>query len=442
MIMDSLPLPKELLTAARIFSKAGYQCWLVGGALRDGLSGRPTDDFDLATDAKPREVMRLFHRTIPTGVKHGTVTILLGKHQFETTTFRCDGSYSDGRRPDQVTYARDIREDLARRDFTINAMAWNLVNGGLFDPHDGKSDLNRRIIRAIGSPAARFNEDALRKIRACRFAAQLGFTIDTDTLKAINPSGLENLSVERIWDELKKILTAPQPSIAFRLFRQTGLLRELIPPLDRCADEALNNRERENMYEHGLAVCDAVPSADYTLRAAALFHDIGKKSDSNEKISCEACSADIAAQQLLHLKASKADTEKITRLIIHHGIHGCSEWSDADVRRFIIRAGKNILDDLLTLRKADISTYGANCPLKTEHIDELAKRIAEILRHGDPLTIKELKINGRQIMEELDMRPSSEIGMLQRYLLECVIENPPLNNYENLLELAKKYRRK
>ncbi|MDF1567776.1 MAG: CCA tRNA nucleotidyltransferase [Spirochaetaceae bacterium] len=441
-------IPKDLKTAARIFADAGYQCWLVGGAVRDGLLGRGSEDYDLATDAPPEIVIKLFHRTIPTGIKHGTVTILMGSHQFETTTFRTEGTYSDGRRPDEVSYSTDIMDDLARRDFTINAIAWNLIDEELRDPHNGRQDLDSRIIRAIGEPAERFDEDALRSIRACRFAAQLDFTVHPATMEAIKGALLKipNLSPERIWEELKKILAAPEPSKAFNLFRRTGLLSIILPEVAACIGVTQKGRHVLDVFDHSLKTCDTAPRNNFPLRAAALFHDIGKPptktlNSDGEVIfhGHESAGAELTEGILRRFKASNAHIDRVTRLVRHHMFHYTSDWTDAAVRRFMVRIGLDILDDLLALRVADASSIAPDLPEATSHLLELLSRVDGILDTEQALSVKDLCVNGGILMKELGIDPGPKLGTLLDYLLDCVLEDPNFNEEGKLLELGRRW---
>ncbi len=439
-------IPADLQTAAGIFAKASRQCWLVGGAVRDGLLGRRSIDYDLATDAEPDEVVSLFHRTIPTGIKHGTVTILLGGHQFETTTFRRDGDYSDGRRPDKVVYSTDINEDLSRRDFTINAIAWDLINNRLIDPHNGREDLKNQIIKAIGTPSERFNEDGLRSIRACRFASQLGFSIESETMKAIGKtlSNIPSISAERIWEELKKILVSQKPSTAFRLFLESGLMNLLLPELLVCKGVSQKGRHVLDVFDHSLKACDLADRKNLQVRAAALFHDIGKplvkELDENGEVSFhrhEITGSEITENLLKRYKASNADRERISRLVRYHMFHYTSDWTDAAVRRFMARVGLDLIDDLMALRLADASAISPGFAAPTVHIEELMLRINGILESEAALRIGDLSVNGRDIIKNLGVKPGPVMGTLLKHLLDCVLEDPQNNEYNRLMELGK-----
>jgi len=441
-------IPEDLSRVSAVFRKHSRQCWLVGGAVRDGLLKRRSEDYDLATDAKPEEVIGMFRRTVPTGIRHGTVTILMGNHQFETTTFRKDGKYTDGRRPDKVSYSEDINEDLARRDFTINAIAWDLINNTLLDPHHGREDIKKQIIRAIGNPGDRFREDGLRSIRACRFSSQLGFSVHKDTLKAIseNLSNISSLSSERIWEELKKILLSPGPSTAFNLFMETGLLEIILPELKICAGVEQKGRHAYDVFHHSLRTCDSADGRNLQLRAAALFHDIGKPSvkriDEEGEITFhrhEIIGAEITEKILLRYKASNSDRNRICSLVRHHMFHYTSDWSDAAVRRFMARVNPDLLDDLIALRLADATSISPDAGVDEENLKELLLRIDGILASESALSIADLRINGKDLINKLDVKPGPVMGTLLNYLLDCVLEDPDCNEYERLVDMGKKW---
>lgn len=441
-------IPDDLKKTVQVFANASRQCWLVGGAVRDGLLGRSSEDYDLATDAEPEEVVKMFRRTIPTGIKHGTVTILNGSHQFETTTFRKDGEYSDGRRPDAVAYSRDIHEDLARRDFTINAIAWDLINRRLLDPHAGREDLKKKIIRAIGTPSERLEEDGLRSIRACRFASQLGFRIHPDTLSAISntQANIPSISAERIWEELKKIFATQKPSVAFRLFKDTGLLGILIPELEACAGVAQKGRHVFDVFDHSLAACDFTDTDNLPVRTAALFHDVGKPAakdiDEDGEVIFhrhDIMGAEITNRILERFKTSNALRDRAVRLVRHHMFHYTSDWTDAAVRRFIARVGLDLIDDLLKLRLADASAIAPGLSDATGHLKDLIDRVDGVLKAETALRISDLAVNGKDLMEYLGIKPGRILGKLLNHLLECVLEDPECNNKERLLDMGRRW---
>ena len=443
-----ISVPRELEFVARIFERSGRQCWLVGGAVRDALLGRPVDDFDLATDAPPQTVRKLFRRSIPTGIRHGTVSILRGDYRFETTTFRRDGAYTDARHPDSVTYSGDIHDDLSRRDFTVNALAWNLIQHRFLDPHDGLGDLEQKIIRAVGTPGERFAEDALRPIRACRFASQLEFTVESGTLAALGavPEGVRRLSAERVWDELGKILGSPKPSIALGLFRDTGLLGIILPELDACIGTDPRGRRMRDAFDRCTDLCDRLAPDNPALRTAALFHEAspapprgGDTPDDTLSNPPDEAAARIAEGALRRLKTSNALRERVVRLVRHHHLHLGAPPSDSAVRRFMRHAGPDLAEDIIALGTARAADPSSTGPASAAALDELLRRVRGVQRRGEALSIGELGVNGRVLMEELGMRSGKPLGALLEHLLEGVLDNPALNEPGALLEAAKRF---
>ncbi|HTZ50668.1 MAG TPA: HD domain-containing protein [Spirochaetia bacterium] len=431
---------------ARVFQAAGFQCHLVGGAVRDILLGRPHTDYDVATDALPSQVVPLFRRVIPTGIKHGTVTVLFKGTTFEVTTFRTETGYSDGRRPDSVTFAPSIHEDLARRDFTINAIAYDLHADRVEDPHDGRGDLKRRLIRAIGDPAERFHEDGLRPLRACRFAAQLGFEVDPATLAAI-PAALDVLarvSAERVRDEILKILESPVPSVGFALMKQSGILSVVLPELLEGDGVAQGPLHCYDVLWHSLYACDAAPADSLVLRLAALLHDVGKPRTrgtapdgrptfhGHEKVSEEMTRA-----ILERLRLPNAVIKDTAHLVAQHMFNYQEEWSDAAVRRLVSRVGEGSIKDLLALRRADqLGMCRENARYFPQGLSDFAHRVDSVLSADRALTISSLAVNGRDVMERLGLPPGPKVGVILQELLQSVLEDPALNNREKLLEIA------
>ncbi len=440
-------LPKEIKEFALKFKHSGFQCYLVGGAVRDLLMGRPVKDFDLATDALPRQVMKVFPRVIPTGIKHGTVTVLFRSHQFEVTTFRIDGGYEDFRRPAQVKYAADIYEDLKRRDFTINAFAYDLLTGKLLDSFDGRTDLEKKIIRAIGEPLERFKEDALRTLRACRFACAFDFVIEKNTMLGIAQTAalIKKISGERVRDELVKILETRLPSRGLQLLFTTGLLHFIIPELEACRNIKQPTMHCFDVYFHSLYSCDAAPAANLTVRLAALLHDIGKPLTETRNaegelrfFGHEKKSGEIAGRILKRLKFPNAVITGVHHLILHHMFGYDDSWTDAAVRRFLQRVGRENIDDLFMLRKAD-QVGMCNRPADTRSLDRFKKRINDILSGATVLSLNDLCVNGNDIMRELDIKPGEQIGQILEFLLEAVLEDPTQNTRETLLKLARNF---
>ncbi|MCX7776204.1 MAG: HD domain-containing protein [Rectinemataceae bacterium] len=450
--MKTITLDPELRHIADRLLKAGWQAYLVGGAVRDALLGRTTSDFDIATDAQPPILMKLFPKAIPTGIRHGTITVLPRSRLFkvEITTFRTEGTYSDGRRPDAVTFVDDITLDLSRRDFTINAMAVDLKDLQFIDPFCGKDDLRNRLIRAVGTPLDRFHEDGLRPLRAVRFAAQLGFTIEEATFLAMRQAAdrLKVVSEERIRDEFSKIMLASRPSIGLRLAEASGLMRFMVPELLACRGVDQPRRHRHDVLDHLYAAADAVildgcdEQQRLVLRLAALFHDIGKPATRFEKENGEPAfhghetvSAEMTAAILQRLKYPNHVIDRVCHLIRHHMFNYEPGWTDAAVRRLIARVGPEHLQDLLTLRIADtIATVGG--PSSWPFLDELQRRAEALLMQKQALSLKDLAIDGDDLAA-IGVPRNRSMGVLLKELLDAVLEDPSLNTRDTLLAIAK-----
>jgi tRNA nucleotidyltransferase/poly(A) polymerase len=438
------------MDAAAVFVRAGKKVYLVGGAVRDMLRGRPPHDFDLATDARPETVQTLFKRVIPTGIKHGTVTVLWKGLSLEVTTFRTEADYRDGRRPETVNYAATIEADLSRRDFTMNAAALELPGKKLVDPFDGQGDIERRLIRAVGGARERFAEDGLRPLRAVRFAAQLGFELETATFEAIRPS-LETtakVSAERIRDELDKIVMSARPSAAFIPMERSGLLELILPELARCRGIEQKGRHRFDVLDHSLLACVYAARNNFSreVRLAALLHDLGKPetlaigADGERTFyRHEAWSARLAEALLRRLRYPNAVIARVTHLAAEHIFHYEDTWSDAAVRRFIIRAGEENLHDLYDLRMAD--TFGATgTEPPPDKLIPLGDRVESVLAQGRALTLKSLAISGADLIG-LGIEPGKRLGIMLGELLEAVVEDPALNTREQLLIIAENLRK-
>jgi putative nucleotidyltransferase with HDIG domain len=441
-------VPKVVKDFAVPFRAAGFQCYLVGGAVRDTLMGRAHTDYDIATDALPDQVTSLFRRVIPTGIKHGTVTVLFKDTTFEVTTFRTETGYSDGRRPDTVTFAPTIFDDLSRRDFTINALAYDVLAHKIIDPHDGRRDLDARLVRAIGVPSERFSEDGLRPLRACRIAAQLSFTIHEATLSAIPGSlgVLAKVSAERIRDELLKTLESPLPSVGFFLMRDTGILRVILPELLEGVGVEQGSLHCYDVFTHSVSACDAAPRASLVLRMAALLHDIGKPRTlgvapdghptfySHEKVSAE-----MAEEILMRLKLPLEVVKSVSHLIVHHMFNYQEEWSDAAVRRLIARVGELRIDDLMALRRADqIGMCRENAATFPQGLADFAARVHSVKQQGRAFSVRQLAADGNDIMGTLDIPPGPVVGIILNELLQAVLDDPALNEREKLLEIARR----
>jgi len=435
---------KSLIKFSRHFNDAGFACYLVGGAVRNLYAGLEVSDYDFATDARPEDVQKLFKKVIPTGIKHGTVTVLYAGHNLEVTTFREDGEYSDSRRPDNVQFTPSIFEDLKRRDFTINSMAYDLVTGELLDPHSGKADLELRLIKAIGIPSDRFQEDALRIMRACRFSAQLDFTIDNQTLSGmtLKAENLKAVSAERIRDELEKILKSDKPSTSFRVMEATGVLKVILPELAVCRGIEQKGYHDFDVLDHMLYSCDGAPSDNAEVRLAALLHDIGKPSAIDwDELGIptfhghELKSVSISRDIIERFKFPKAFEKHVLLLIEQHMFHYQSEWTDSAVRRFIARTGVENIENLFILRKADQFGMKGSRSIPVNLI-EFQKRIETILTSDNAFKIKDLNIDGNILQKKGGIPKGPALGTVLEFLLESVLEDPQLNDEVKLLEIG------
>ncbi|MDR1307831.1 MAG: HD domain-containing protein [Treponema sp.] len=452
--MNRFRLPPVLQDIARIFNAAGKEVYLVGGAVRDLILGRDSADWDLATSARPEEVMRLFKRVIPTGIKHGTVTIRHREVSLEVTTFRTESAYSDGRRPDAVAYAGSIEADLSRRDFTMNAAAVRLPQGTLVDPFDGRGDIRRRLIRCVGKAEERFAEDGLRPMRAVRFAAQLGFDLEEQTLKAI-PGVLDaaaRVAPERIREELDKTIAAPNPQTGFIIMEETGLLKLILPELDACRGVEQRGYHRFDVLDHSLLACAYAAKRGFSreVRMAALFHDLGKPRVRNFVPSGdpggtgpkgtwtfynhEGESVRLAEGMMRRFRYPNAVTAKVLRLIAAHMFHYDETWTDSAVRRFLIRTGEDLLQELFELRLADTAGMAGTDP-DPGALLPFRRRIKSVLEKGGALSLKDLAVNGRDLMD-IGVPPGKYVGIILNELLDTVIADPELNSREKLLGIA------
>ena len=446
-------VPRVVKRFARPFAASGFQCWLVGGAVRDLFMRRSGGDYDVATDARPEQVRALYRHAIPTGVRHGTVTVPYAGHQIEVTTFRSESDYRDGRRPAQVSFTTSIEEDLSRRDFTINGIAMEVPGGRIVDPFGGRGDLERRLIRAIGDAAERFAEDGLRPLRACRFAAQLGFQVDGPTQDAIRPSlnTVQRVSAERIRSEIEAILLAPRPSVGLWLMQETGLLDLLLPELQRCV--GVEQRQPPgrpagapefDVFTHSLAACDA-SEPELELRWAGLLHDVGKATTlvraADGSLSFhhhDRESARMAHEILERLRSPHSLRDGVAHLVAHHMFNFDEQWSDAAVRRFVARVGRDRIDKLLALRRADqLGRYGEeHRPRPSPRLVALAQRVSAVMERREAVTVRDLAVNGSDLMTHLKLAPGPVVGILLRQLLEAVLEDPALNERDRLLNIA------
>jgi tRNA nucleotidyltransferase (CCA-adding enzyme) len=421
----------------------------VGGCVRDellraasGAEAAARGDWDIATSALPEQVQKLFRRVIPTGIQHGTVTVLLKQGQYEVTTLRGETTYSDGRRPDGVYFVDDIKDDLARRDFTLNAIAYDVLEDRLIDPFDGARDLAQRLLRAVGKPSERFGEDGLRVLRAARFVATLEVELEAETARAIEPSldSYRKVSAERIRDEWLKTMKAARPSRAFEVMKDHGLLAITAPEMLESVGCVQNKWHAYDVWGHAMSCLDSAPAAP-VLRVAALLHDVGKprsrafseKTNDYTFYEHERIGAEMVEPMLARLRFSNEERQHIGALVRHHLICYDGTWSDAAVRRWLRRVTPELLPDLYLLNEADVRGKGREVSADLANLAGLKQHVERILAAGAALSTKDLAIDGRALIQELSMKPGPDIGRILKALLDEVVEDPIKNDLRSLL---------
>ncbi len=423
----------------------GHAAYVVGGSLRDTLLGRPAKDWDLAAAALPERTLELFPGAVYEN-KFGTVAVRTEDPEVgevEITTFRSDHDYADFRRPHRVEFSESIELDLARRDFTVNAMAWGAEPGEpprLVDPHGGQADLEARTLRTVGEPTERFHEDALRMVRAVRLAATLDFEVEPATLAAIREKAdnVRRLSGERIAIEMRRLLAAERPSVGLRIMAETGLLFAISPDLAAQPGIPQNKVPGEDLWDHTLRAVDGAAMEPGRIRLAALLHDIGKPLTMADGrfLGHESVGAELADKLLDDWRWPVAERQKIVRLIRHHMFGYQPTWSDAAVRRFIVKITREELEDQFLLREAD--HIGSGREPNAGGLDELRARVEKELAAGVALDLSGLAIDGSDVMAELGITPGPGLGRLLDWLLERVIADPSVNTREGLLDLARR----
>lgn len=436
-------IPKEVLNVLRGLISAGYEAYLVGGCVRDLLLGREPKDWDIATNAKPEEIQKLFPNSVYEN-RFGTVGVKTDAEDprlrvVEVTTYRIEGKYTDKRHPDEIKFAKTIEDDLGRRDFTVNAMALR-PDGTLVDPHGGQRDLKARIIRTVGSPEARFNEDALRLLRAVRLAVELDFQIDLNTRRAIEKQAglLEMIAKERIRDELVKLIMIPAAAEGVILLEELNLLNYILPELREGIGVNQDKHHIYTVFEHSVKSLAYAASQGYSLeiRLAALLHDIGKprtkvgESPNSTFYNHEVVGAKMVVRALDRLRFSKSIIQKVAHLVRWHMFYyNVGEVSPAGVRRFLVRVGPENVDDLIKVREADRIGSGVPkaVPYKLRHMLFMIEKVRR-----DPLSPKMLKLRGDDVMRILGIPPGPKIGWLLSILLEEVLDEPARNTSEYL----------
>lgn len=438
-----LAIPSSAEKILRILEENGYEAYVVGGCVRDSILGRRPDDWDITTSASPEQVKGLFRKTVDTGLQHGTVTVLMDKEGFEVTTYRVDGDYEDGRHPKEVMFTSSLEEDLKRRDFTINAMAYH-PDRGLVDLFHGLEDMENQVIRCVGNPMERFQEDALRILRAVRFSAQLGFTIEENTREGIRSlaPNLKNVSAERIQVELVKLLVSPHPDY-LRTAYETGITKEFLPEFDTCMKTEQNTSHHcYNVGEHTLHSLLNI-RADKVLRLTMLLHDMGKpvvkKTDEagRDHFKMHGPKSEQMAKTILRrLKFDNDTLNKVCRLVKWHDARPLPEM--AAVRRAVNKIGEDIFPLYLEVQMADMmaqSTYRRQ--EKEERIRGVKKCYEEIMEKKQCVSLKTLAVTGRDLIAA-GCRPGPELGDILDGMLEHVLEYPEENTKERLMELLKK----
>ncbi len=432
-----ITLPKKVLLIIENLQFHGYEAYAVGGCVRDSILARRPEDWDITTSAKPQEIKRLFRRTVDTGIEHGTVTVLIGKDSFEVTTYRVDGVYEDGRHPKEVRFTSRLEEDLQRRDFTINAMAYN-DEVRLVDVFGGMQDLNHHLIRCVGDPEERFSEDALRILRAVRFSAQLNFPIEPNTAEAVRKLAptLEKISAERIQAELVKLLVSPHPE-RIRDAYELGITKVILPEWDAMAGVEQNTpHHKYDVAEHTIRALKYV-KRDKILRLTMLFHDMGKPAmrttDENGRDHFKGhalVSEEIARRVMRRLKFDNDTVKKVTRLVCYHDYR--VEPTERNVRRAMNRIGVDLFPYYLAVRMADAKAQSPYMRReKIENIVAMRELYQEVLRKEECVTLRQLAVSGRDLMD-MGMKPGRELGSMLAELLEYVIDDPERNRKEIL----------
>ncbi|MBI2068711.1 MAG: HD domain-containing protein [Candidatus Yanofskybacteria bacterium] len=441
-----MELPNEVKNIIEKLEKAGYQGYVVGGCVRDLLLGKEPKDWDVTTNAKPREIQNIFPENIYENV-FGTVAVKTGSEDetlalVEVTPYRIEGKYTDKRHPDEIKFANKLEDDLSRRDFTINAMAID-KDGKIVDLFEGQKDLKNKLVRTVGNPADRFGEDALRLLRTVRFATILGFQIEESTLKALKAASewLAAISKERIRDEFIKIIESENAYEGILLLEETGILKFIAPELREGIGVDQNLHHIYSVWEHCTRALKYSTEKKYSLevRLASLFHDIGKPRTKRGETHNEATfyghevvGARMAAEIMDRLKFPRDFSEKVIKLVRYHMFYyNPEEVTESSVRRLLVRIGKENVEDLLKVREADRIGSGRPkaVPYKLRHLKYIIDKVSD-----DPISAKMLKIDGKDVMKELGVEPGPKVGLILNSLLAEVVENPSKNVREDLMQ--------
>ncbi len=445
--MIQIQIPEKVNTIIQTLTAAGHEAYAVGGCVRDAVLGREPADWDVTTSASPYEVKALFSRTIDTGLQHGTVTVMLGKEGFEVTTYRVDGEYEDCRHPKEVQFTKSLLEDLKRRDFTINAMAYN-EECGLVDAFDGIGDLQRGIIRCVGDAGERFTEDALRMLRAVRFSAQLGFGLEADTRAAIQKlcGNLRKVSAERIQVELVKLLVSPHPERLLDAW-ETGMTKVFLPEFDACMEcEQHNPHHIYSVGEHTVHAIQQV-EPDKILRLTMLLHDFGKpctkttdENDIDHFHGHQVHSEELAGVILRRLKFDNETIRQVKKLVYYHDYH--PSRTPAGVRRAANKIGEELFPLYLKVQRADILAQNPDTQQEKLAVLALVEQLYErVLEEKNCFTLKQLAVTGRDLMQA-GIPAGPGLGEILNHLLEMVLEEPERNERSWLLREAGEFYQK
>ena len=433
-----IQLPEKVKVVIQTLEAAGYEAYAVGGCVRDSVLGRIPADWDITTSALPEQVKELFHRTIDTGIEHGTVTVMMDKEGFEVTTYRVDGEYRDHRHPEQVNFTGELKEDLRRRDFTINAMAYN-DRCGMVDAFGGIEDLKHGVIRCVGVARERFEEDALRILRAVRFAAQLGFEIEKETADAARAlaGNLKDISAERIQTELVKLLVSPHPEM-LRTAYELGITRVVLPEFDVMMETPQHHPH--HMYSVGEHTLKALEFTDpeKVLRLSVLFHDFGKPQTRTtvDGVDHFHGHANVSAQETVRimrrLKFDNATMDQVKRIVLYHDAR--PQPDERQIRRLLHRAGEDIFPGLFQVMGADILAQSEYRKMeKLVNLERVHQVYDEILKRKDCISLKNLQVTGKDLIAA-GMKPGKKIGEILNQMLEDVLETPEHNEREYLLK--------
>lgn len=438
-----MQLPQEVKNILEKLSEAGYEAYVVGGCVRDLLLGKEPKDWDITTNAKPEEIQTLFENTVYENT-FGTIAIKTGSEKselaiVEVTPYRIEGKYTDKRHPDSVRFAETLEEDLSRRDFTVNALALD-AKRNIIDNFNGQKDLRNKIIRTVGNPKERFEEDALRLLRTVRFSAVLGFNIESETLAAVkeNSEWLRAISKERIRDEFIKITESDNAYEGILLLEETGLLENIIPELREGIGVSQNLHHIYSVWEHLVRALKYTAGKKYSLpvRLASLFHDIGKpRSKRGEGLHStfyghEVIGAKMVAQIMERLRFPKGLTVQVVKLVRYHMFfYNVGEVTESSVRRLMANVGKENMENLLKVREADRIGSGRPkaVPYKLRHMKYIIDKVSH-----DPISVKMLKIDGNELMEELGIQPGPKVGLILNFLLAEILDNPKKNTEDHL----------